>query len=294
MTRRISAYQKEAIKIFSSLCIFDDQQIYSVQLAKELKKIALEILDENLQHSKTICESLIEEHFKAVSKNIHDGTYLHSRGYEEYQEDYFEALELYEFCSEGQQAKQSVLQEYRKKTENERMQILNADHKLREEEKKIIMLQIQNQEEEAIKERALTDMEELRKRSRKAEQNYKDSLELYKNEMTQRANAEKEQLKKRMEHALKENERLLCQGYAEEARTAKSKLRQLEHQLRQKDSESSQRFRQFEQRLERELKERNTTHQKEMKRSAHDFAYKILIGRNNVSDLLKLQTRLLW
>eukprot|EP00092_Neocalanus_flemingeri_P011002 GFUD01011847.1.p1 GENE.GFUD01011847.1~~GFUD01011847.1.p1 ORF type:complete len:754 (-),score=206.68 GFUD01011847.1:94-2355(-) len=268
LTRRISENQKETIKMFASLCIFDDQQVYSAELAQELNKCAIEILDENLRRSKAICENLIDEHFKDVSRKIQDGTYLHSRGYEQYQEDYFEALELYEVCSVGQQAKQSVLLEYRRKSENERMQILNADNKLHEEEKKIMMLEMQKQEEEARKEQALRDMEELQQRSIEAEQNYKDGLELYKREMTQRANVEKEQLKKRMEQALKENERLLRQGFADEAKKGKSKLMQLENQLKQKDSESGQRYRQLEQRLDREMKNRNEAHQRDMNRLA--------------------------
>ena len=272
LTSGISAYQKEAIKAFASLCIFDDQQVYSVQLAKELEKCALEILDDNLLSSKKVCESLVEEHFEVVSRKIQDGSYLHSSGYEEYQEDAFEALDLYEVCSVGQQANQSVLLEYRKRTENERMQIINADNKLHEEEKKIKILQIQNQEEEARKEQALRDMEDLKQRSLEAEQNNKEALELYKREMTQSARAEKEQLQKRMEHAQKENERLLRQGFAEEASKAKSKLRQLEQQSRQKDNESNQRNRQLEQRLEREMRERNAAHQKEMNRFVDESA----------------------
>lgn len=262
----ISTFLQEAIRTFAEFCIFDDQQVYSAQLAQELKQLELEVIDENLSRSKADCENFIQEQFESISRKIQTGSYLQTGGYEEYQEDYFEALQMYEACAEGQEAKTSVLLNYRKQTENDRMQILNADNKLHEEEKKIMQLKIQNQEEEARKEQALRDIEDLQQRSREAEQNYKDGLELYKREMTQRANAEKEQLRKRMEHAQKENERLLRNGYAEEAHKARTRLGQLEKQLRQKDNESSTRYSQLEQQLEREMREQNAAHQAQMNR----------------------------
>ena len=267
----ISTFLQEAIRTFAEFCIFDDQQVYSAQLAQELKQLELEVIDENLSRSKADCENFIQEQFESISRKIQTGSYLQTGGYEEYQEDYFEALQMYEACAEGQEAKTSVLLNYRKQTENDRMQILNADNKLHEEEKKIMQLKIQNQEEEARKEQALRDIEDLQQRSQEAEQNYKDGLELYKREMTQRANAEKEQLRKRMEHAQKENERLLRNGYAEEAHKARTRLGQLEKQLRQKDNESSTRYSQLEQRLEREMRERNAAHQAQMNRYVDDL-----------------------
>ena len=271
LNRSIASFQQNAIKTFAAFCIFDDQQVYSAHLAQKLKHLELEVIDENLSHSKADCENIIKEQFEMVSRKIQTGSYLQTGGYEEYQEDYFESLQMYEACTEGQEAKTNVLLEYRKQTENDRMQILNADNKLHEEEKKIMQLKIQNQEEEARKEQALRDIKELQKRSQEAEQNYKDGLELYKREMTQRANAEKEQLRKRMEHAQKENERLLRSGYAEEAQKARTRLGQLEKQLRQKDDESNTRYNQLEQRLEREMRERNATHQAQMNRYVDDL-----------------------
>ena len=266
LNKTISTLIREAIKTFAEFCIFDDQQVYSVQLAHELKQFEEEITNENLKCSRAVCEKIIREQFKAISMKIQNGSYLEGGGYEEYQEDYLEASQMFEACAEGQEAKDTVLQEYRENTENDRMQILNADNKIHEEEKKIMHLRLQNQEEEARRQKAVKEIEDLKQRSREAEQNYKEGLELYKKEMNQRVEAEKEQLRKRMEHAQKENERLMRQGFSEEARKAKDKLRKLENQLRQKDADSHKRYADLEQRMEREMRQRNAEHQAQMNR----------------------------
>jgi hypothetical protein len=132
LNQSVCLFIKEAIRTFAEFCIFDDQQVYSVQLAQELKQLEEDIIDENLRCSTAICEDIFREQFETISIKIQNGSYLEAGGYEEYQEDYFEALEMFEVCSEGQEAKNAVLQQYRERTENERMQIINADNKIHE------------------------------------------------------------------------------------------------------------------------------------------------------------------
>jgi len=122
LNKTISTLIREAIKTFAEFCIFDDQQVYSVQLAHELKQFEEEITNENLKCSRAVCEKIIREQFKAISMKIQNGSYLEGGGYEEYQEDYLEASQMFEACAEGQEAKDTVLQEYRENTENDKKQ----------------------------------------------------------------------------------------------------------------------------------------------------------------------------
>ena len=59
LNKTISISIREAIKTFAEFCIFDDQQVYSVQLAKELKQFEEEITNENLKCSRAVCENII-------------------------------------------------------------------------------------------------------------------------------------------------------------------------------------------------------------------------------------------
>eukprot|EP00463_Aulacantha_scolymantha_P000048 TRINITY_DN1025_c0_g1_i4.p1 TRINITY_DN1025_c0_g1~~TRINITY_DN1025_c0_g1_i4.p1 ORF type:complete len:225 (-),score=48.97 TRINITY_DN1025_c0_g1_i4:699-1373(-) len=129
--------QKSALKVFLAKSVFDKSQEEQRKFAKTLVERLTTLIASNEKASILTCKAILEELYGSIQRQIKDGTFLEPGGYRVYDNQMMNLVNDYR-AKPGKGVKASaVLEEFMENKQVERMQILNADEKLQEEEKKI-------------------------------------------------------------------------------------------------------------------------------------------------------------
>ncbi len=231
-----SEAQKIAVDAFVTRVIFDQDQKQTLQFGLLINGKLDELVAKNCMESTRKSRQAVNRLGKAVKSNMKSGTYLRSGGggYEAYQKDMAELSKLYDRETDLGDEKAAVLAEFLTEQETFRMQVLNAETRLKEEERRTEMERLQREESERIVRDQEAEMKRLGQEQERREKDFKDGMNRLEQEMLAKAARDKADLEKRLKEDQKEKERLMRDGFSKEAGAMQQRMNRLTNDLAEK------------------------------------------------------------
>ncbi|KAM4651730.1 guanylate-binding protein 6-like [Discoglossus pictus] len=219
------ACERDALEIFMKKSFKDENHTYQKRFVDGVGKIYSSFLERNESTSSEICQTLLQNLSADLEKNLDDGVYSQPGGFQHYTQDRDQVVQSFNNTPNKGIKAEKMLSLYLEGRSGEAESILQADISLTDAQKKL------NEEKEkaAILEQNQKYEEERRIQ---AEQRLKDQEQTHQENFQQlRIKMEKETEKLRMEieaamnSKLREQEKLLSQGFKEHADTMAEEIK---------------------------------------------------------------------
>ncbi|XP_044291231.1 guanylate-binding protein 1-like [Varanus komodoensis] len=222
--------EREAIGVFLNRSFANKIETFQADLEHKLKQKKEEFCKKNEQVSFDHCTDLLTKLAQGLESDIHMGTYSVPGGYEHFQDTLKNIQEKYHATpGKGIQAGEA-LQEFLKSKEPVAKSILQTDKALTDKEKEI---EAQRAQSEAAKlQQKLLEQEQARLAQMLDDQkrSHEEQLQLLKEKMGEEKERMQEETERMIQHKLKEQEKLLKEGFEEKARAMEREIQHLKEE----------------------------------------------------------------
>ena len=257
--------QQKAMESFSSRSVFDKSQDYQQLLAKGLGERYMKLVTKNEDSSTKKCKAILKDLYGNIEQQIKEGKFLRPGGYQSYVIQ-MEKLEREYRGQKGKGIKENVVYiEFVKEKQVDQKQILNADEKLKDEERKVEKERIKASQAEMMRIAKEEDLDRAIKKMEHMERHYEKGMEQYKRDLERKTETQIDIVKKTIEEQQKEQNRLHAEGFKDEAQLMRQQIQELQNELREKKERSKELNREFQKHMMEEFKEMNKRHAEHMK-----------------------------
>ena len=265
------AAQTKAMKAFATLSVLDKSQEYQTTLTDMLRKRYVDLVAKNEASSVSKCRAILQELSKDIEQQVKNGAFLKPGGYELYRSQ-MERLERAYMETKGKGFKANdVFNEFMREKEVERAQILNADTKLKEEERKMEQQRSAtlkaNREKQALQKNLEWTIMQNENMKIQHEEAMRKQKEIFEAKMKEECC----QLEQTMKNQMIERERTLREGFAEQSETLMETVRDLQFTVKGKQGEIDSMKSQFNETLERQKRDMDAKLNEALEKERKDF-----------------------
>ncbi|XP_067218632.1 guanylate-binding protein 3-like isoform X2 [Chanodichthys erythropterus] len=216
----------------------DEKREYLTKLVENIDICYVDLLKENEMASERKCKDLLKNLFSDMNKQLQNGEYSQSGGYELYCRDRDAIVEQYRREPNKGVSAEAVLNEFLNERGAEANSILYTDTKLTENDRKIqeekeknalLKQKCKEEEEKRIESERMIHVEKKRQEDR-----MRQMKEKFKQEMEQ----QQQEMDRAIESKLKEREELLNKGFREKADLMDEEIKNLKKEKEEKSSGS--------------------------------------------------------
>ncbi|KAI2667800.1 Guanylate-binding protein 1 [Labeo rohita] len=208
----------------------DEKMEFLKKLEEAVYNFYVDLMEENEMASERKCRELLKDLLSDMNKQLQDGEYSQSGGYELYCRDRDAIVEQYRREPNKGVRAEAVLEEFLKEREPEAKGILCMDNKLTESEKQIKM----GKENEALLEQKYKEEEEKRIKSEQMMETEKarneDKLKQLKEKFEKELEQQQQEMDRAIESKLKEQEEMLKKGFMDQAENLKEEINKLNNE----------------------------------------------------------------
>ncbi|XP_049628401.1 guanylate-binding protein 1-like [Suncus etruscus] len=220
--------EKEAIEIFIKSSFKDVDHLFQKELRAKLEEKRDDFCKQNLKVSSDRCSALLEEIFSPLEEGVKQGIYSKPGGYRLFLDKTKELKKKYhQTPGKGLQAEE-VLQTYLSSKESMTDAILQTDQTLTEKEKIIELERVKAESAEA----SAKMLEEIQRKTQQMLEDKEKSYQEHVRQLTEKIESERAQIQEEQRNILalklKEQEKILREGFQAESRRLAEEIRNLQ------------------------------------------------------------------
>ena len=234
LLERESRAKKIAVDLFLSRALFDKNNEGSVALGLELNELYHNLVSKNESASVEVSKQMLESLYAPIRSKVQEGFFLKPGGYELYQNVMANMKARFMSSPKLGDEAEKVLTSFFSERNTERRQILAADGKLSEEQKRTEEDRRRREVQERQIERQKTEMKRLESQQEQMNRDHEETLQRHKDEMQKKMNQEKRELEKKIASENRRQQELMRNGHREEAARLEARLRQMQNNMDRK------------------------------------------------------------
>ncbi|XP_014382500.1 guanylate-binding protein 1-like isoform X1 [Alligator sinensis] len=225
--------EHDALEVFMARAFKDEDHLFQRSLKEQLDVELSKLCAANKQASHDRCQAVLLELSGDLEAHIGSGTYAVPGGYQRYLDERQRVVEQYQEVSRKGLMAVSALQEFLRSQDAVADTIREADQSLSEHDKELAGQQARTEaaeHEAAARRMAQEAAEQRRQEAKRSQAEHVQQLEARLETERQQLLAEHQQA---LDHKLKEQERLLHQGFQHQAEQLRAEIRGLQRQISQ-------------------------------------------------------------
>ncbi|XP_037682624.1 guanylate-binding protein 2-like [Choloepus didactylus] len=226
------ASEREAIEVFMKNSFKDVDQKFQRELGAQLEAKRNDFCKQNVQASSDRCTALLQDIFGPLEEDVKQGTFSKPGGYRLFIQKTQELKnKYYKAPGKGIQAEES-LKKYLESKEDVADSLLRTDQSLSEKEKEIEVQRVKAESAEAAKKM----LEEMQEKNQQLMEQQEKSYQEHVKQLTEKMEKDRadmmEAQKNILDLKLKEQERLLNEGFLQESKKLHKEIQELQNRSR--------------------------------------------------------------
>ncbi|XP_028679637.2 guanylate-binding protein 1-like isoform X2 [Erpetoichthys calabaricus] len=227
LSQKHAHWEKQALEIFMKRSFKDENHEHQNNLAEEIMRHYVSIVEMNETSSIQICRKLLEDESAFMVQKLQAGVYASVGGYEIYCEDRNVVVEKFRATPRKGVKAEEVLDQFLTEKKAEAESILQADKKLTENEKQIAgekeRVALAEQQIKAEEERRL----QIERLYQDEKQSHEENLRQLKLKMEEEMEKNRIEADEALNSKLKEQEELLKRGFEQQSRMMQDEINDL-------------------------------------------------------------------
>ncbi|XP_075763805.1 guanylate-binding protein 3-like [Pelodiscus sinensis] len=281
------ACERAALQLFMQQSFKDEGQKYQEQLAVAIYKHYSAVLGRNRTASQETCRALLSQLSADVERKLSEGVYMQPGGYQLYVTDQRQVLESFQRAPNKGAMAEQVLQQFMDSKKTEAASILQADKMLSEMEKHQAADQARLEQLEQQRKAEEERRQQLEQQMRDLECSHQENIKQVEAKMKEEAENMKQEMETALQCKLREQEKLLQEGFIEKANLLQEEMEQMRKEAKEQEEKMQQEFLEREKLMKEQMDRRQKEAEKREEKMQLEFLERDKLMKNEMEQLQK-------